>query len=195
MAEVLSTFLLQPGDPAPDFRLPDTAGDLRSRDELKGANGLLVVFACNHCPYVIHLADALGAFAREIAEQGVNTVAIMPNDFEKYPDDAPEHMAPFAAAHGWNFPYLLDAGQETAKAYSAACTPDFFLFDGALKLAYAGQFDDSRPRSGLEPHGGDLGEAVRRMLAGEPTMARPYPSSGCNIKWKPGNEPAWFSKP
>jgi peroxiredoxin len=187
--------LLQPGDEAPAFHLPDAGGRLWSRDEVRGRNGLLVVFACNHCPYVIHLADALGAFAREISDQGVNTVAIMPNDFEKYPDDAPELMESFAAEHGWDFPYLLDESQEVAKAYSAACTPDFFLFDRDLKLAYAGQFDDSRPRSGLEAHGGDLGEAVRRMLAGEAPMARPYPSSGCNIKWKPGNEPEWFSKP
>jgi peroxiredoxin len=195
MAEVLSTFFLQPGNEAPAFHLPDVGGRSWSRDEVKGENGLLVVFACNHCPYVIHLADALGNFAREIADLGVSTVAIMPNDFEKYPDDAPEHMGTFAADHGWDFPYLLDESQEVAKAYAAACTPDFFLFDGDLKLAYAGQFDDSRPRSGLDAHGGDLGEAVRRMLAGEPPMARPYPSSGCNIKWKPGNEPAWFSKP
>jgi peroxiredoxin len=195
MAEVLSTFVLQPGDSAPAFQLPDTEGRVRSLDDTKGANGLLVVFACNHCPYVIHLADALGDFARGIADQGVNTVAIMPNDFQKYPDDAPELMAPFASAHAWDFPYLLDETQEVAKAYSAACTPDFFLFDRDLKLAYAGQFDDSRPRSGLQPHGGDLGEAVRRMLAGEAPLPRPYPSSGCNIKWKEGNEPEWFSKP
>jgi peroxiredoxin len=195
MAEVLSTFVLQPGDSAPAFELPDTQGRVRSLDNTKGPNGLLVVFACNHCPYVIHLADALGDFAREIADQGVNTVAIMPNDFEKYPDDAPELMALFASSHAWDFPYLLDETQQVAKAYAAACTPDFFLFDRDLKLAYAGQFDDSRPRSGLQPHGGDLGEAVRRMLAGEAPLPRPYPSSGCNIKWKEGNEPEWFSKP
>jgi peroxiredoxin len=195
MAEVLSTFVLQPGDSAPAFQLPDTEGRVRSLEDTKGSNGLLVVFACNHCPYVIHLADALGDFARGIADQGVNTVAIMPNDFEKYPDDAPELMAAFASAHAWDFPYLLDETQEVAKAYSAACTPDFFLFDRDLKLAYAGQFDDSRPRSGLQPHGGDLGEAVRRMLAGEAPLPRPYPSSGCNIKWKECNEPEWFSKP
>jgi len=194
MAEVLSTFLLQPGDPAPDFRLPDTAGGVRSRDELKGANGLLVVFACNHCPYVIHLADALGAFAREIADQGVNTVAIMPNDFEKYPDDAPEHMGPFAAAHGWNFPYLLDAGQETAKAYSAACTPDFFLFDRARRLVYRGQFDSSRPRNTVPVTGGDLRAACDAVLAGQAPSPDQRSSIGCNIKWKRGNEPEYFGR-
>lgn len=192
MAEVLSTFLLRPGDLAPDFSLPTPEGVELTPSDLVGPNGLLVVFASNHCPFVIHLADALGKFADELQELGIGTVAIMPNDWSKYPADAPALMPAFAAAHGWNFPYLVDETQEVAKAYSAACTPDFFLFDAALRLAYAGQFDDSRPRSGLEPHGGDLGEAVRRMLAGEEPLARPYPSSGCNIKWKPGNEPAWF---
>lgn len=195
MAEVLSTFVLQPGALAPDFSLPTPDGRELTPSDVVGPNGLLVVFASNHCPFVIHLADALGKFAGEIRDRGVNTVAIMPNDWEKYPADAPELMPAFAALHGWDFPYLIDESQEIAKAYSAACTPDFFLFDAALRLAYAGQFDDSRPRSGLEPHGGDLGEAIRRMLAGEEPLARPYPSSGCNIKWKPGNEPAWFGAP
>ena len=189
MSETLSTFVLQPGDPAPDFSLPTPEGQVVSPSDVMGSNGLLVVFASNHCPFVVRLADALGKFADGIADQGVGTVAIMPNDWQRYPDDAPELMPGFAARHGWRFPYLVDATQEVAKAYSAACTPDFFLFDGALRLAYAGQFDDSRPRSGMEPHGGDLGEAIRRMLAGEEPLARPYPSSGCGIKWKPGNEP------
>jgi len=189
MAEVLSTFVLKPGSIAPDFSLPTPDGRIVTPSDVVGPQGLLVVFASNHCPFVIHLADALGRFAAEILDRGVGTLAIMSNDWEKYPTDAPEFMPAFAAKHGWDFPYLIDETQEVAKAYSAACTPDFFLFDAALRLAYAGQFDDSRPRSGLEPHGGDLGEAVRRMLAGEEPMARPYPSSGCNIKWKPGNEP------
>lgn len=194
MAEVLSTFLLQPGDRAPDFSLPDPSGKIHTLAGVAGPQGLLVVFACNHCPFVIHLASALGNFAREIATQGVKTVAIMSNDWEKYPLDAPDRMTAFANEHAWDFPYLVDETQGVAKAYSAACTPDFFLFDGELKLAYAGQFDDSRPRGSLEPHGGDLGEAVRRILAGEAPLARPYPSSGCNIKWRPGNEPEWFGK-
>lgn len=189
MAETQSTFELRPGETAPDFALPDADGQLASRTEVAGARGLMVVFACNHCPYVIHLADALGDFAREIAPQGVNTVAINSNDLERYPQDGPELMKAFAAGRRWDFPYLLDESQEVAKAYGAACTPDFFLFDAEGKLFYAGQFDDSRPRSGVEPHAGDLREAVRRMLGGEAPLARPYPSSGCNIKWKPGNEP------
>ncbi|BCU75964.1 thioredoxin family protein [Luteolibacter sp. LG18] len=191
MAEVLSTFLLKPGDRAPHFSLPTADGIVTNLDDVLGANGLLVVFACNHCPYVVHLADALGDFAREIESRGVGTVAIVSNDLEKYPQDGPEHMKEFAATHAWDFPYLIDADQKVARAYAAACTPDFFLFDADLNLTYAGQFDDSRPRGGLQPTGGDLGEAVRRMIAGEPPMIRPYPSSGCNIKWKPGNEPTW----
>lgn len=189
MAEVLSTFQLKPGDAAPDFALPDAGGRVVTRGEAAGERGLLVVFGCNHCPFVIHLAAALGDLAREISLLGVNTVAVNSNNLEKYPQDGPEFMTAFAAARRWDFPYLLDESQEVAKAHGAACTPDFFLFDAAGKLFYAGQFDDSRPRSGIEPHGGDLREAARRMLAGEEPLARPYPSSGCNIKWKPGNEP------
>lgn len=189
MAEVLSTFFLKPGDSAPDFTLPDADGVLVSRDDIRGIQGLVVIFACNHCPFVIHLAEVLGEFAREIAVDGVNTVVINSNDLEKYPQDGPEEMKRFAAENRWDFPYLIDESQEVAKAHGAACTPDFFLFNNGGKLFYAGQFDDSRPRSGQRPHGGDLREAVRRMLAHEEPLARPYPSSGCNIKWKPGNEP------
>ena len=190
MAETLSSFQMRPGDAAPDFSLPDADGTVFSRAGLAGENGLLVVFACNHCPFVVHLAQALGDFAREILPDGVNTVANTANDTQKYPQDGPEHMKAFASEYGWEFSYLFDESQEVAKAYGAVCTPDFFLFNRDGKLFYAGQFDDSRPRSGLEPHGGDLREAVRRMLTGEEPLARPDPSSGCNIKWKPGNEPA-----
>jgi len=184
MAEVLSTFKLRPGDAAPDFTLPDARGIPFTRSDVAGPRGLVVVFACNHCPYVIHLAAALGESAREFVEAGVNTVAINSNDLTNYPQDGPEQMKQFSADYHWDFPYLLDESQNIAKAYDAACTPDFFLFDDGGRLFYAGQFDDSRPRSGIPPHGGDLREAVRRMLAGEQPLARPYPSSGCNIKWK-----------
>ena len=189
MSEVQSSFQMAVGTSAPDFSLPDADGQIVTRAEAAGEGGLLVFFACNHCPFVIYLADAMGEFAREISAQGVNTVAINSNDFERYPQDRPELMKAFAGEHGWEFPYLLDESQQVAKAHGAACTPDFFLFNSAGKLFYTGQFDDSRPRSGLEPHGGDLREEVRRMLGGEQPMARPYPSSGCNIKWKPGNQP------
>ena len=189
MSEVLSSFELSPGETAPDFTLPDATGRRIARSDIAGPQGLLVVFACNHCPFVIHLADSLGSFAREIAAEGVNTVAINSNDLQKYPQDGPEPMIAFAAKYRWDFPYLLDESQDVAKAHGAVCTPDFFLFAADGKLFYAGQYDDSRPRGELDPHGGDLREAVRRMLGGEQSLARPYPSSGCNIKWKPGNEP------
>lgn len=192
MAETFSTFSLKPGDLAPGFDLPDPAGRTHSLDETAGARGTLVVFVCNHCPYVVHLADSLGALAKDLADQGIAVVAISSNDVANYPQDAPEHMATFARENGWDFPYLYDEDQSVAKAYGAACTPDFFLFDGERKLFYAGQYDETRPKGGGLPDGADLKAAVADLLAGEgpPTEARP--ASGCNIKWKPGNEPAWF---
>jgi peroxiredoxin len=189
MAETLSSFNLRPGDAAPDFTLPDAHGVAHSRAAVAGELGLVVVFACNHCPYVIHLADALGTLAAEFAALGIGSVAINANDLDHYPQDGPKEMIAFAAAHGWNFPYLLDESQAVAKSYGAACTPDFFLLDAAGRVFYAGQFDDTRPRGAGSAHGGDLREAARRMLAGEGPPPQPYPSSGCNIKWKPGNEP------
>lgn len=189
MSEVQSTFQLRPGDLAADFSLPDADGNIVNRAEANGERGLLVVFACNHCPFVEHLAESLGKFAEEISPQGVNTVAINSNDIERYPADGPAEMKLFAASKGWKFPYLCDESQAVAKAHGAACTPDFFLFNHSGHLFYAGQYDDSRPRSGLDAHGGDLREAVRRMISGEQPLARPYPSSGCNIKWKPANQP------
>lgn len=193
MAEVRSTFNLRPGDAAPEFQLPAPDGTIHDLHGVRANSGLLVIFACNHCPYVIHLADALGAFASEIESEGVGTVAISSNDIEKYPADAPEHMATFAAGHGWNFPYLYDETQEVAKSYGAACTPDFFLFDRELRLYYAGQFDSTRPKSGETPTGDDLRAAVRGMLAGAEPPVRPCPSSGCNIKWRSGSEPPYFA--
>ena len=193
MAEVHSTFTLRPGDAAPAFQLPAPDQTLHDLHALRGNSGLLVVFACNHCPYVIHLAGALGGLACEIEAEGVATVAISSNDIEKYPADAPAKMADFAAEHGWHFPYLFDETQDVAKAYGAACTPDFFLFDHELRLYYAGQFDASRPKSGQTATGDDLRAAVKGMLAGEEIPGRSFPSSGCNIKWKPGNEPRYFA--
>lgn len=163
-----------------------------SRTEALGPQGLLVVFACNHCPFVIHVADALGSLASEIKAMGIHTVAINSNDVVRYPQDGVVQMKSFATQHSWEFPYLIDESQEIAKAYGAACTPDFFLLDGEGRLFYSGQFDYSRPSGAVAAHGGDLREAVRRMLCGEEALARPYPSSGCNIKWKPGNEPEWW---
>lgn len=192
MAEVPSTFQLSPGSVAPDFSLADAAGTVHTPQTLvAGKRGLLVVFACNHCPFVIHLADALGQFAARIAGQGIATVAIASNDVVRYPQDGPALMPGFAADHGWDFPYLHDATQEVAHAYAAACTPDFYLFDADLRLAYAGQFDDSRPGRGTAT-GSDLARAVENLFAGTEPQAPWYPSTGCNIKWRPGNEPGYF---
>jgi len=189
MAETLSTRVLAPGSHAPEFDLPDAYGERFTLDDVRGPRGLMVMFVCNHCPFVVHLASALSAVAKEAEAQGVAVVAINSNDTERYPADAPEKMIEFATQHGWAFPYLVDADQSVAHAYVAACTPDFYLFDGELKLAYCGQFDFSRPRNSEPVTGADLREAMRRMLAGEPPIDPQRSSSGCGIKWKPGNEP------
>lgn len=192
MAEVPSTFQLSPGSVAPDFTLPDPSGRAVSLQQARGERGTLVVFACNHCPFVVHLADAVGRAADEWRGQGVNTVVISSNDVDNYPQDSPDNMAAFADSHGWSMPYLYDESQQVAKDYGAACTPDFFLFDGDLKLVYAGQFDDSRPRNGRPVTGDSLRAAVDALLAGEGPVQPQLPSTGCNIKWKPGNAPAYF---
>jgi peroxiredoxin len=191
MSEVWSTFELELNNMAPNFELPDAWGKIHSLPSLAGKNGTLIVFACNHCPFVIHLAKALGEFAAEAAPQDLNTIVINSNDLEKYPQDGPEPMKEFAAEHGWNFPYLIDQTQMIAKSYGAACTPDFFLLDGEGKVAYTGQFDGTRPGSGKPATGLDLKAAVKSLLADGPPK-KGIPSSGCNIKWKPGNEPRWF---
>lgn len=192
MAEVVSTFELKYGDRAPVFSLPDAWGKEHSLTDVAGHEGTVVVFACNHCPFVIHLAKELGTLAKEAAERGVKTVVINSNDIENYPQDGPEPMKEFAKESGWDFPYLIDRTQMTAKSYGAACTPDFFLFDAEGKLMWAGQFDESRPRSEKPATGNDLRAAIDKMLAGE-VPEKGIPSSGCNIKWKAGNEPKWSS--
>lgn len=194
MAEVTSTFALPLGTAAPEFELADPKGHVITLDDARGPNGLLVMFVCNHCPFVIHLADALAEFAHECESAGVGVAAINANDVEHYPADAPERMLEFAAAHGWTFPYLVDADQSVAKAYAAACTPDFYLFDGALRLFYCGQFDSSRPRNQSPVTGSDLRAAMNLMLAGKAPPTPQQPSSGCNIKWKPGQEPPHFAR-
>lgn len=193
MSEVRTTFRLKTGDAAPDFTLPDPDGEPHALADLTGPKGVLIAFVCNHCPYVVHLADALRHFADDITSRGIQTVAISSNDIENYPQDRPELMKQFAADHGWNFPYLYDASQEVALAYGAACTPDFFLFDAAGKLFYTGQFDDSRPNNGQSPDGKDMHDALERMLTGTPPPEKVFPSSGCNIKWKPGMQPDWWA--
>ncbi len=193
MAEVPSTFQLQAGQIAPDFELPDGLGSNHSlADLIKGKSGLIVAFVCNHCPFVIHLADKLGEFAEEAAREGVATVAISANDVDNYPADSTENMVEFARMSGWNFPYLYDETQSIAKAYAAACTPDFYLFDAELRLSYAGQFDNTRPGRGGAPTGSDLRDAIAKMKMGTPIPTPWYPSTGCNIKWKPGGAPDYF---
>ena len=195
MAEVPSTRILPLGSIAPEFELSDPAGQLFTLDDVRGPNGLLVMFVCNHCPFVIHLAKALAAFADECEAAGVGVVAINSNDVANYPADAPDKMAMFASESGWSFPYLHDADQSIAKAYVAACTPDFYLFDGALSLTYCGQFDNSRPRNSEPITGSDLRAALTAQITGQPPLDVQRPSTGCNIKWKPGQEPEHFNRP
>ena len=188
----VSSTMLELGTRAPHFALPDTDGRTVSLDGLRNAPALLVMFICNHCPYVRHLRTAFAQLGREYQARGVAIVGIMSNDVERYPDDHPDRMREERADAGWTFPYLYDATQEVAHAYRAACTPDFFLFDGDQRLVYRGQFDDSRPRNDLPVTGRDLRDALDAVLEGRPVPADQTPSIGCNIKWKPGNEPAWF---
>lgn len=192
MAEVPSTRILPPGAPAPDFALPDVCGEAQTLADVRGPKGLVVAFLCNHCPFVLHLADALGVFAATCEAKGIGFVGINANDVSRYPADSPEKMRGMVTAHGWTFPYLYDESQATAHAYCAACTPDFYVFDADLRLAYCGQFDDSRPRNGRPVTGESLRRAVEAVLKGEPPPAEQRPSTGCNIKWKPGNEPRWM---
>lgn len=192
MALTPSTMLLPLGTAAPEFRLPDTTGRIVSLADFAGAPAYLVMFICNHCPYVKHIRSSLAAFAREYQAKGVAIVGINSNDVERYPDDSPERMKEEVRAAGYTFPYLFDETQEVAKAYRAACTPDFFLFDRDRKLVYRGQYDDSRPGNGIPVTGRDLRAALDAVLAGRPVPADQKPSMGCNIKWKPGNEPDYY---
>ena len=183
--------MLKLGTPAPDFRLSDTTGRLISLQDFKDATALLVVFMCNHCPYVKHIRPALAEFACEFQPKGLAMVGINSNDATKYADDGPEKMVDEVTSAGYTFPYLYDETQETAKAYRAACTPDFFLFDKDRKLVYRGQFDDSRPGNTIPLTGKDLRAAVSAVLAGKEISGDQQPSIGCNIKWKAGNAPSY----
>jgi thiol-disulfide isomerase/thioredoxin len=185
--------MLELGTQAPAFNLPEPgAGRTVSLTEFKDAPGLLVIFMCNHCPYVKHINNGLVQFAQEYQPKGLAIVGISANDAQNYPDDSPEKMAEEAKAQGYVFPYVYDESQEVAKAYKAACTPDFFLFDKDRKLVYRGQFDDSRPGNNLPVTGKDLRAAVDAVLSGRPLSSEQRPSVGCNIKWKRGNEPDYF---
>ncbi|MEM7624949.1 MAG: thioredoxin family protein [Planctomycetota bacterium] len=198
MVQTASTMLAL-GTPAPDFSLPDTNGLIASLSRFRG-RPMLVMFICNHCPFVHHVAPELARLANSYSDR-VGMVAISSNDVEHYPQDSPEKMAEEKVKRAYPFPYLYDADQSVAKAYTAACTPDFFLFDVDHKLVYRGQLDDTRPyrissgnyddRNGAAD-GKDLRAALDAMLSGKPVAEKQYPSVGCNIKWKPGNEPAYF---
>ncbi|NOR23463.1 MAG: redoxin domain-containing protein [Desulforhopalus sp.] len=180
------------GIKAPDFTLPNPAGVHYSLSDWSIIKGLLVIFMCNHCPYVIHIRQKLVEKIQEYQGQGITVVAINSNDFNVYPDDNPVNMALDSKTHGYTFPYLVDEQQQVAKVYGAACTPDFFLFDAEQKLVYRGQFDSARPGNNEPVTGADLSSAIEQLVAGKPVFMEQRPSMGCNIKWKPGNEPDYF---
>lgn len=191
MSETPST-MLDIGTSAPDFLLPEPAsGKTVGLADFEG-RPLLVVFSCNHCPYVLHILDSFTGFANALQQRGVGVVMISANDAAGYPADGPGKMAELAAERGFEFPYLYDETQQVAQAYRAACTPDFFLFDAAHKLVYRGQYDASRPGRPIEVDGSDLKAAVEALLGGGRITAEQLPSAGCNIKWRAGNEPDYL---
>ena len=185
--------MMELGTRAPDFELLDVVtGRLVTRSEFEGCKGLLVLFICAHCPYVKHVNAELARLGADYQPKDLGVVAICSNDAINYPDDAPAKLNEQAQSFGFDFPYLHDDSQETAKAYRAACTPDIFLFDEDHELVYRGQLDDSRPGSGRPVTGADLRAAIDALLAGEPVDTEQLPATGCNIKWKPGSEPDYF---
>lgn len=188
---VTASEMLPLGTMAPDFNLPDTAGNTVSLGDFKEAPALLVIFMCNHCPFVKHILDGLIKLIKEYQAKGVAVVGINSNDVANFPDDSQEMMAKVARESGFTFPYLYDETQEAAKAYRAACTPDFFLFDSERTLVYRGQMDDSRPSNGIPVTGADLTAAIDAVIEGKPVSEEQKPSIGCNIKWKQGNEPVY----
>lgn len=191
MVRTAST-MLPLGTTAPDFMLSDCDGKIWSLSDFRDRQGLLVIFMCNHCPYVKHVAPELSRLADEYQAKGIAVVGISSNDIVAHPDDSPEMMKREAMQQGYRFPYLYDESQQIAQAYRAACTPDFFLFDGEHKLVYRGQLDETRPKQNQVPHGKDLRTALDALLAGQPIAELQRPSIGCNIKWKAGIEPAYF---
>ena len=191
MVKTAST-MLELGTPAPEFSLPNIDGNTVSLSDFAG-KPLLVMFMCNHCPFVIHLREQLAAFTTEYLDKGLAIVGISSNDVEKYPQDGPDKMVEEAASAGYRFPYLFDESQDVAIAYKAACTPDFFLFDADHNLAYRGQFDESRPSTDTPVTGADLRAACDAILAGEAPTSDQKASLGCNIKWKEGNAPGYFT--
>lgn len=191
MVKTAST-MLPLGTKAPDFSLVNVDGSTVTLADFADAPALVVIFMCNHCPFVIHVAEGLAKFAADYQTRGVAIVAINSNDTSSHPEDSPERMVHEVEERGYSFPYLFDEDQSVAKAYHAACTPDFFVFDKEQSLVYRGQFDGSRPGSDIPVTGEDLRRAVDAVLAGEPVPEPHRPSLGCNIKWKPGQEPQYF---
>jgi len=192
MVKTAST-MLPLGTPAPDFSLRNVDGQMVSLSDFQGRPALLVIFMCNHCPFVKHIAEQLAQLGREYQGAGAGMVAISSNDIANHPEDSPEQMIHEVEQRGYSFPYLYDEDQDVAIAYQAACTPDFYVFDGDQKLAYRGQLDSSRPDSGIPVTGQDLRAALDAVLAGEPATEHQVPSIGCNIKWKEGAEPQYFN--
>jgi len=184
--------MLALGTEAPAFTLKDADGRQFSMGGDEGADAYLVMFICNHCPYVKHVAAELARIGHDYGSRNVAIYAINSNDYEKYPGDSPDEMRKEAAGRGYEFPYLVDEDQSVAKAYEAACTPDIYLFDGDRKLVYRGQLDDSRPSNNIPINGGDLRAALDAVLNNTAVPEDQTPSIGCNIKWKPGNEPSWM---
>lgn len=192
MVRTLST-MLPLGTSAPDFQLPDVVSSQTvSLETFSDSEALLVMFICRHCPFVKHVQQELAKIGRDYRDRPLGIVAISANDAEKYPDDAPESLKEMVQELGFNFPLCYDESQETSKTYTAACTPDFFLFDNDRKLAYRGQLDDSRPSTDTPVTGKDLRQAIETLLAGKTVDTEQKPSLGCNIKWKSGNEPDYF---
>ena len=194
MPETPST-MLDLGTQLPSFSLPDFNGKTVSDADVQGGKALLVVFICKHCPFVKHIRPEFAKYAKEYEANGLKLVAIASNSIDEFPEDGPEGMKEEAQEAGYNFPYLFDKDQKVAKAFKAACTPDFFLFDSNRRLAYRGQFDGSRPKNNVPVNGADLRAATDAVLAGQKPSETQRPSMGCNIKWYPGNEPAYFSTP
>jgi peroxiredoxin len=185
--------MLPLGTPAPDFELPNVDGRMVSYAAAAGPRGTVVMFICNHCPFVKHVADQLAALGRDYMPQGIGFAAVSSNDVSAHPADSPEQMVAEAEERGYPFPYLYDETQEVAKAYHAACTPDFYAFDPEGRLVYRGQLDPSRPGSDVPVTGVDLRRALDALLAGSLPVTDQVPSLGCNIKWKAGNEPPYFN--
>ena len=194
MPETPST-MLDLGTLLPSFSLPDFNGKTVTDADFTGGKALLVAFICKHCPFVKHIRGEFARFAKEYQAKGLQVVAIASNSIDEFPEDGPEGMKEEAAEAGYTFPYLFDKDQKVAKAFKAACTPDLFLFDGNRRLAYRGQFDSSRPKSNVPVTGADLRAATDAVLAGQKPSEQQRPSVGCNIKWYPGNEPAYTSAP